>query len=390
MSENFGAMDKAYFMSKNEIINWINSVLKVGITKIEQCATGAVYCQLLDAICPGTVNMKKVNWSASMETEFLANFKVLQQGLNACSIKKEIDIQKLAKGRYQDNFEFCQWFRGYYNQMNRQEFNYDAIQKRNGAVLTYLNPTIKGNGIMKASTVSSHFQTKAGGKIAEKPRPNKSHDHGNKENTMKTNLGKQLKTIPKKMNIAPLKQAQNVTNTIPEQTIPTTKPEVDLKMNFTTNPAPQITFEQIMEDPALKDKVMEFCNSQIEEKNKDIEQLQSINASNQEVINHKDEELIKAQNSLSTLTTENFNLKNDLENVKLTLADASTERDFYYSKLECIGFLCSRANSLNVSEFKSFVLKLIESPYDLDLTMKENDVPELIERKPGTNFEQKI
>lgn len=37
-------------VSRAEIIQWINGVLDANYTKVEQCGTGAVYCQLLDSI----------------------------------------------------------------------------------------------------------------------------------------------------------------------------------------------------------------------------------------------------------------------------------------------------------------------------------------------------
>lgn len=64
MSESFGIMDGGYFVPRGEILKWINQVLKLDLTHIEQLASGAVYCQLLDAMCPGLVPMHKLNWKA--------------------------------------------------------------------------------------------------------------------------------------------------------------------------------------------------------------------------------------------------------------------------------------------------------------------------------------
>ena len=107
MSDKFGMMDNAYFTSKSEILKWLNTTLKLNITKVEQASTGAIYCQLLDALHPNKVKLQKVNWKATLEHEFLANLKLLQQSLIDLGIDKEIDISKLAKGRYQDNFEMA-------------------------------------------------------------------------------------------------------------------------------------------------------------------------------------------------------------------------------------------------------------------------------------------
>lgn len=54
-------------LSRGELLNWINSTLRINYTKIEQMGTGAAYCQLLDLIYPGKVPMIKVNWKARHE-----------------------------------------------------------------------------------------------------------------------------------------------------------------------------------------------------------------------------------------------------------------------------------------------------------------------------------
>lgn len=48
------------WLSKSDILGWINSVLGTRLTKIEETASGAIACQLMDALHPGTVPLKKV------------------------------------------------------------------------------------------------------------------------------------------------------------------------------------------------------------------------------------------------------------------------------------------------------------------------------------------
>ena len=138
MSDKFGMMDSAYFTSKSEILKWLNNTLKLNVTRIEQASTGAIYCQLLDVLYPGKVKMQKVNWKASQELDFLQNLKVLQQSLTDLGINKEIDISKIAKGRYQDNFEILQWFKGFFDNKNPDLSSYNAEQRRNYSTLTYM------------------------------------------------------------------------------------------------------------------------------------------------------------------------------------------------------------------------------------------------------------
>lgn len=51
-------------LSRSELLSWLNDLLGANVTKIEQLGTGAVYCQLLDLLYPGKVQLAKVNTKA--------------------------------------------------------------------------------------------------------------------------------------------------------------------------------------------------------------------------------------------------------------------------------------------------------------------------------------
>ena len=129
--------DKAYFASKSELLTWVSTTLDLEIKSIEETQTGAIFCQLLDAAHPGTVRLNKVNWKAKLETEYISNFKLFQQGLSNNNIEKPINIQRLSKGKSQELIELLQWLYGHHLSLGIEPNNYDAIKKRNGNNFVY-------------------------------------------------------------------------------------------------------------------------------------------------------------------------------------------------------------------------------------------------------------
>lgn len=110
-------MDSAFFVSRTELLHWVNSTLQLQVTKIEQCANGAVYCQIIDACHPGTVALRRVNWNAGEDHQCIPNYKVLQQAFDKNHIQRHIEVDKLIRGKYQDNLEMLQWIKSYYDRL---------------------------------------------------------------------------------------------------------------------------------------------------------------------------------------------------------------------------------------------------------------------------------
>jgi len=116
--------------SRTELIQWVNELLQINYTKIEQCGSGAVYCQILDSIY-GDIPMARVKMNAKQEYEYLSNFKVLQTAFKNKKIDKPIPVEKLVKCKMQDNLEFMQWIKRFWEN-NYPGHAYDPVARRKG------------------------------------------------------------------------------------------------------------------------------------------------------------------------------------------------------------------------------------------------------------------
>jgi len=123
-------MEGAFFVPRGELLDWINNLLQLNVQKIEQLASGAAYCSVVDALFPGTVAMSRVNWMARNDFEFVANYKILQQAFEKNSVEKWIDVDKLIRGKHQDNLEFVQWLKRFFDLNGGAGKEYNALARR--------------------------------------------------------------------------------------------------------------------------------------------------------------------------------------------------------------------------------------------------------------------
>lgn len=123
-------------LSRHDMLSWVNDCLQAQFTKIEELCTGAAYCQFMDMLFPGSVQIKRVKFRTNLEHEYIQNFKILQASFKKMNVDKIIPIDKLIKGRFQDNFEFLQWFKKFFD-ANYDGRAYDALGTRENAPMGF-------------------------------------------------------------------------------------------------------------------------------------------------------------------------------------------------------------------------------------------------------------
>ncbi|KAJ7051780.1 calponin homology domain-containing protein [Mycena amicta] len=117
--------------SRTELLQWVNDLLQLNYTKVEQCGTGGAYLQILDSIYLD-LPMARVKMGAKQEYEYLANYKIMQGVFKSKKIDKPIPVEKLVKCKMQDNLEFLQWLKRFW-EANYPGGEYDAVARRKGA-----------------------------------------------------------------------------------------------------------------------------------------------------------------------------------------------------------------------------------------------------------------
>lgn len=118
-------------LSRHDILAWVNGCISAKFSKIEELCTGAAYCQFMEILFPGSVTIKKVKFNAKQEHDYINNFKLLQASFKKMSVDKVVPVDRLVKGKFQDNLEFIQWFKKFFD-ANYTGQEYDAVGMRGG------------------------------------------------------------------------------------------------------------------------------------------------------------------------------------------------------------------------------------------------------------------
>ncbi|XP_026187582.1 microtubule-associated protein RP/EB family member 1b [Mastacembelus armatus] len=158
-------------LSRHDMLSWINESLQMNLTKIEMLCSGAVYCQFMDMLFPNSVPLKKVKFGAKLEHEYIHNFKLLQVAFKKMGVDKIIPVDKLVKGKFQDNFEFVQWFKKFFD-ANYDGKEYDPVEARQGQdAMATPNPATSALNKPPKKAISQAPQRPPVAKVAPKLAP---------------------------------------------------------------------------------------------------------------------------------------------------------------------------------------------------------------------------
>ncbi|KAH8252283.1 hypothetical protein KR038_002342 [Drosophila bunnanda] len=118
--------------SRMELLAWINWRLSSKFHLVDELCTGAAYCQLMDMLFPHSVALHRVKFMTNVENDFLMNFKILQASFEKIGVKQAVPVEKLTQGRFQDNLQFLQWFKKFYDancECVSEDYNARAVRK---------------------------------------------------------------------------------------------------------------------------------------------------------------------------------------------------------------------------------------------------------------------
>ncbi|XP_051510104.1 DNA (cytosine-5-)-methyltransferase 3 beta, duplicate a isoform X2 [Myxocyprinus asiaticus] len=118
--------------NRYEVLSWINETLQTKFTHVEQCRSGACYCQLMDWLFPGTIDMSKVKFQSQEESDFLQNYSLLQTAFRKTGVTKSVPVDELHKGKFRSTFTFLKWFKKFFLANEGHERLYNPVEARDG------------------------------------------------------------------------------------------------------------------------------------------------------------------------------------------------------------------------------------------------------------------
>uniref|UniRef100_A0A8C1TMJ0 DNA (cytosine-5-)-methyltransferase n=1 Tax=Cyprinus carpio TaxID=7962 RepID=A0A8C1TMJ0_CYPCA len=129
--------------SRNEVLSWINETLQINFTQVEQCRSGACFCQLMDLLFPGSIDMSKVKFESQKRSDFLQNYSLLQTAFRKSGVTEPVPVKQLLTGKFRPSFTFLKWFKKFFFANERQGREYNPVAARNGQDIVQVDDPVK-------------------------------------------------------------------------------------------------------------------------------------------------------------------------------------------------------------------------------------------------------
>ncbi|XP_073794099.1 DNA (cytosine-5-)-methyltransferase 3 beta, duplicate b.2 isoform X2 [Danio rerio] len=98
-----------------ELLDWLNGLLQATFSQVEDTCSGAAFCQLMDIIQPGSIDVTKVNFTAEENLDILNNYNLLQEAFSKAQIQKELELTLLVNGDIMTTCDLLTWFKDMYD-----------------------------------------------------------------------------------------------------------------------------------------------------------------------------------------------------------------------------------------------------------------------------------
>lgn len=306
-------MDKGQFIGRTELLAWLNKILELKVEKIDQCSNGAIYLQLIDTVYQNKIPFVRIKWNSTLEYEHLYNYKLLQSVFKECNIDKHIPVEKLVRGKYQENLEFLQWMKEYVESHLDKNFNYNPQYKRVYGILKLL---IYNNRQVNIANVKSLLPKWAWSDSI-------TNDYISKVNNiiqMESGLSNKSFALPPQIST----QSQSSFNKSSQKLKP-------LSSDETTGICEPEKLQQLDSLTTFNESSAEFDPTFFNKEEKCFNYLNR-NQTPNKTIQHLTQQLIQQKEEISIL-------KKKLKEIRMECQISNLSKDFYYNKLRQIEIL---------------------------------------------------
>ncbi|XP_073327210.1 uncharacterized protein [Pagrus major] len=114
-----------------ELLAWLNETLQAGFTKVEQVCTGAAFCQLMDWMFPGSLDLSRVRFQSYNMVDCIHNYSLLQAAFRKVGVVRFIPTGALIKRNSAVALTFLRWFKLFFDKNNNAR-EYHALEARGG------------------------------------------------------------------------------------------------------------------------------------------------------------------------------------------------------------------------------------------------------------------